>query len=50
MCKWIARLGKLFKSVTMIIYRYRSAITGRYVSKEFAEANKETTVKEEYEK
>jgi len=28
-------------------YRYRSAITGRFVSKEFAEANPETTIRQE---
>lgn len=27
-------------------YRYRSAITGRYVTKEYAEANPDTTVGE----
>lgn len=29
------------------LYRYRSAITGTYVSKEYAEANPDTTVREE---
>ena len=31
-------------------YRYRSAITGHYVTKEFAEENPDTTVKEEIKK
>lgn len=28
-------------------YRYRSAITGRYVTKDYAQENPETTVREE---
>lgn len=30
----------------MTVYRYRSAITGRYVSAEYARKNPDTTVRE----
>lgn len=36
----MCRKGKAMK------YRYRSAITGRFVSKDFAEANPDTTIRE----
>ena len=29
-------------------YRFRSAITGRYVKKEYADKNKNTTIQEKY--
>jgi hypothetical protein len=46
MCKLIESITKRFKAVRTQIIRYRSAITGRYVSKSYAEANKDTTVRE----
>lgn len=36
----------MFKGIQRIIIRFRDAITGRFVSKKYAEENPSTTVKE----